>query len=276
MSATQRFRIEAPASELERLIAELDSLGTLGIEEGTGALLAYFPLDAPAGPVAELADAGRGVRISGPEPVPALDWGREWRRGLEPRRVGALWIRPSWCASRGEPELLIDPEQGFGSGEHATTRLCLELLMQLLRPGERVLDVGTGSGILALAARRLGSGPTLGLDVDEQACRNARDNAARNRIRAPVVCGSLDVLASHARYGITVANMLVGELEPLLEPISRHAERALVLSGYLEGERERLRSSVASLGWRPQREMSEAQSGDLWCASSWLHADSLQ
>jgi ribosomal protein L11 methyltransferase len=276
MSATQRFRIEAPASELERLIAELHSLGTLGIEEQTGALLAYFPADAAPGSVAALADAGRGVRISGPEPVAASDWGREWRRGLEPRRIGALWIRPSWCASRGEPELLIDPEQGFGSGEHATTRLCLELLMQLLRPGEGVLDVGTGSGILALAARRLGSGSTLGLDVDEQACRNARDNAARNRIRAPVVCGSLDALAGHVRYDIAVANMLLGELEPLLEPISRHAKRALILSGHLEAERERLRVKVEELGWRPERELSETQSGDLWLASSWLHAEALQ
>jgi ribosomal protein L11 methyltransferase len=276
MNETLRFRIEAPGSEMELLIAELHSLGTLGIEEVGGTLLAYFPADAAPGPVLALADAARGIRLQGPEPVPPVDWGREWRRGLTPRRVGSLWIRPSWCASRGEPELLIDPEQGFGSGEHATTRLALELLTELLRPGERVLDVGTGSGILALAARRLGSGRTLGLDVDEQACRNARDNAARNGIRAPVVCGTLGALAGDARYDIVLANMLLGQLEPWLGHISGHAARVLVLSGYLESERERLHGQVRPLGWQPEREARETQSGDVWCASAWVHADALQ
>jgi len=276
MSETLRFRIEAPASEMELLIAELHSLGTLGIEEVAGTLLAYFPADAAPGPVLALADPARGIRLQGPEPLPSVDWGREWRRGLAPRRVGSLWIRPSWCASQGEPELVIDPEQGFGSGEHATTRLALELLMELLRPGERVLDVGTGSGILALAAGRLGSGSTLGLDIDEQACRNARDNAARNRVRAPVFCGTLDALAADARYEIVLANMLLRNLEPWLEQISCHAARVLVLSGYLEPERERLQAAVRPLGWQPAREAREAQSGDLWCASAWVHADALQ
>lgn len=216
-----------------------------------------------------------GLVVGDAEAVVAEDWERRWRRGLEPRRVGPIWIRPSWCASPGEPELVIDPRQAFGSGEHATTRLALELLLDGLTPGDRILDVGAGSGILLLAAQRFGASG-IGVEIDPVACANARDNARANALDARWIAGSLDALSPAARFDVVVANMLWSRLEPLLSRVCGHADRAVVLSGYLEQERERIESQMRRAGWTCQRELRESQTGDLWCASHWSQVRSRQ
>ena len=273
------FRIELPHAEVERVSAELHSLGTHGIEErmrpgdAGPELLAYFDAsEAQAPRVLALASNERAIRVHGPEPVPKVDWEREWRAGLRPRRVGALWIRPSWCDSMGLPELLIDPQQAFGSGEHATTRLALGLLLDTLEPGDRLLDVGTGSGILALAALRLGAAGACGIETDRVACANALENARRNRLPLQLVCGDVRALAAAARFEIVAANMLLHELLPCLPRLLRAASRTLVLSGYLEEERARLEQGLRESDWKTLREEVEEQSGDRWCARVLGHA----
>ncbi len=272
MEPIELFRIELPHLEVERVSAELHSLGTRGIEErmrpgdAGPELLAYFATSAARAPqILALASDERGIRVHGPEPVPEVDWEREWRKGLRPRRVGALWIRPSWCDSAGSPEILIDPQQAFGSGEHATTRLALRLLLDTLEPGDRLLDVGTGSGILALAALRLGAAWACGLETDRVACANALENARRNRLPLQLVCGELGTLAA-ARFEIVAANMLLRELLPCLPRLLRVASRTLVLSGYLEEERAGLEQVLQDSEWRTLREEVEEQSGDRWSA----------
>ncbi len=273
MSPTLCVRIQAPPEQVERLIAELHSLGTLGIEERPTELLAYFRAGhAPAAEIAALGEARLGICVHEPERVPDTDWERSWRAGLEPHRVGALWIRPSWCTSMGTPEIQIDPQQAFGSGEHASTRLALALALDALVAGDRVLDVGTGSGILGLGALRLGAGQVLGLDIDPQACVNAAENSSRNQLPLALVCGTLDTIAPHARFDLVLCNLLLGGLEPYVRCLVEHASRGLVLSGYLGEERERVRLLVAGRGLVPERELEERQSGDLWCASLWGHA----
>ncbi len=286
MNPSVCFRIEAPRERVEQLIAELYSLGTLGIEEREGApdasrsrcvLLAYFRAeDVPTREIAALRDSGLGIHVHGPERVRELDWERAWRAGLEPRRVGPLWIRPSWCASRGTTEIQIDPQQAFGSGEHASTRLTLGLVLEALVAGDRVLDVGTGSGILGLGALRLGAGHALGLEIDRQACANAALNRARNKLPLSLVCGTLEAIAPGTRFEIVACNLLLSQLEPWVPRLVGHTARALVLSGYLGAERERLHALVATRGLAPIREIEEPQSGDIWCASLWHHARALQ
>lgn len=274
MKTTWRFRIEVPPRDRELLAADLWSLETLGLEETADGLIAYFAGDDPPAAVPALADRVPAARVHAAERVPPRDWEAEWRRGLAPRRVGPLWIRPSWCrsqAGQGEPELVIDPEQAFGSGEHATTRLSLALLLDGLDAGERVLDVGSGSGILLLGALRLGA-RGVGLDVDPVACRNAAGNARANGLPARFFCGTLDAIAPGARFDRVVANLLLGRLQPLLESLRTHAVGVLVLSGYLEGEAARVHAAMDAPGWALERELREAQSGDVWCASRWRHA----
>jgi ribosomal protein L11 methyltransferase len=278
---TQVFRIEAPPEHWDRLVGELHELGTLGIEEretdAPPALVAYFSSSLPSpAPVHALAGLAAGVRVIGPEPVPERDWDAGWKRGLAPRRIGPIWVRPSWCAPAGAPELVIDPEQAFGTGEHATTRLALELLVGQLRAGDRVLDVGAGSGILGLAALRLGAARAFALDCCRQACRGARRNEARNALRLDLACATLDALDSEVRFDVVVANMLLSEFEPLVPRLAAHARRALVLSGYLAGEAPRVERALASAGMVTRLERFEAQTGETWGARVAAHGRDLQ
>lgn len=273
-------RIEAPLEEWDRLVGELHALGTLGAEElpdaSPPALLAYFESRPARDDIRSLASPSRGIRVGEPRSVPAVDWETRWREGLAPRRVAGLWVRPSWCEPAGEPEIRIDPGRAFGSGEHASTRLALELLLGESRPGESVLDVGTGTGILALAALRAGARFALGLDRDPVACESARENARRNGLGLSLLCGTLDAVAPEARFDSVVANLLAGELEPWLDRLASHARGRLILSGYLESQREGILSRMHGLGLEVLSEGSEEQSGERWCACALAHACSLQ
>ena len=122
------------------------------------------------------------------------DWNEVWKRFYKPFRAGThLVVKPTWEAYTPQPGDLImeiDPGMAFGSGTHETTGMCLELLEQVLKPGDRVMDVGTGSGILAIGAALLGSQDVLAVDIDPTAVKVAKENIAQNhlenRIRATV------------------------------------------------------------------------------------------
>jgi ribosomal protein L11 methyltransferase len=262
-----------PTEGAEALIAELDSLGTLGIEEreaqaGEVRMLAYFHSGAIGD--AALEAAARLVpraRWLGCEPVPDTDWEQAWRAGLAPRRIAELWVRPSWCEPAGAPEIVIDPKQAFGSGEHATTRLALRLLLEALRPGDALLDVGCGSGILALGALRCGAGSAVGFDLDPVACENAAENRQRNALPLRLFCGALDALTRAARFDVVVANLLWWQLESCLPRLLEIPRRALVVSGYLEAQRGAVLARLLGPEWECTAQLEEEQGGDVWCAA---------
>jgi ribosomal protein L11 methyltransferase len=145
--------------------------------------------DAAEGLLAEIAaavrDAGGAPVESARRPLDDVDWSTRWREGLGPRRFGRLTVVPSWAPEAGAavgPTVVLDPENAFGSGEHGSTRAALTLLERLLRPGDTVLDLGSGSGILAIAAARLGAARAVGVEEDAEANLVARRNASRNGV----------------------------------------------------------------------------------------------
>lgn len=180
-------------------------------------------------------------------------WEERWREFHRPVRVGPLWIGPSWeTAPADAVTVVIDPGRAFGTGAHATTRLCLELLLD--RPRGSVLDVGCGSGVLAIAAARLGHGPVVALDADDAAVEAARANAAANGVSLDV--RSLDALnADLPAADLVLANLTlegVEALAPLLD-----AAR-IVTSGYLA------RETPALAGWvRVDRRELDGWAGEL-------------
>ena len=167
--------------------------------------------------------------------VEEQDWVRLTQAQFEPIRITSrMWILPSWHQAV-EPDainLVIDPGLAFGTGSHATTRLCLQWLEAHVHPGERVLDYGCGSGILAIAAKRLGAGTVIGTDVDLQAVDSSRANAGINHVACTFV--EPDALTDEP-FDLVVANILTNPLRMLAPALAARVrvDGQIVLSGIL-------------------------------------------
>ena len=174
------------------------------------------------------------------ERVEDQDWVRLTQSQFDPIPISQrLWIVPSWHDAP-DPEaitLVLDPGLAFGTGSHPTTRLCLQWLEANLRGGESVLDYGCGSGILAIAAVKLGAGPVVGVDVDAQAVTAARDNAERNRVEARF---HLPDAAPACQFDILVANILTNPLKALMPLLAARVKAGgrIALSGILAEQAE--------------------------------------
>jgi ribosomal protein L11 methyltransferase len=178
----------------------------------------------------------------------AAGWEERWRDFHRPVRAGPLWLGPPWLpAPRDAVAVVIDPGRAFGTGAHPTTRLCLELLLGL-EPGE-LLDVGCGSGVLAIAAARLGFSPVRAIDVDPAAIEAARRNAARNDVAVEVTLA--DALTAPLQARTVIANISAEAVRDLV----LHVDCAwLIASGYLDriepgAARFRHLKRVCAEGW---------------------------
>lgn len=182
--------------DLEALNVHLEALeraGLLGIAEEAGSATAYFPRRVDALPV-----AGRW------EPVEELDWEAHWRRHARAIQVGPVVVTPPWLA-HDDDAIVINPGQAFGTGDHETTSGCLAALCELPLVDASVLDVGTGTGVLAIAAARLGASPVVAVDTDPLAVDAARANAAANSVHVDVRAGSADGV--DGVFDVVVANL---------------------------------------------------------------------
>ncbi len=256
--------LETSTERAEQASADLWELGAAGVEvrdgEGTpmpgaapppgrAVLVGWFGEAAQA----ERAAAALGGKV---EAVADQDWGEAWKKGLGPISVGRVFVRPSWVSAappEGAAEVVLDPGMAFGTGSHPTTSLCLSALSDLLagRSGASVLDVGTGSGLLAIAARKLGAGRVRGNDNDPVAVEVARENAARNGVEVEL---SAEPLARiDGRYDLVVANILANTLVELAPDVAAHLAPGgvAVVSGILGPQEDEVRAAYAAAGLAP-------------------------
>jgi ribosomal protein L11 methyltransferase len=187
-----------------------------------------------------LAGAGRVLPPHETFSVPEQDWVRATRAQFTPLRITeGLWIVPSWCdpVDPTAINLALDPGLAFGTGSHPTTRLCLEWLVRELHAGETVLDYGCGSGILAIAACRLGAARVVGTDVDPQALVASRANALRNGVK-PVFLPVDRLRVERTPFDVVVANILASPLVLLAPALARRVRPhgRIVLSGILDAQ----------------------------------------
>lgn len=164
---------------LNRLYALLDDFEPVAIHDDLNDAWRVFFRTRASRDAAVAALRSRGLSAS-PIDVPDEDWARRSQQSLRAITAGNLTIAPPWDVPEGVPAIVIEPSTGFGTGHHATTRLCLLLMQRLEWRGARVIDVGTGSGVLALAAWKLGATEVTAVDHDADALANARSNIARN------------------------------------------------------------------------------------------------
>ena len=180
--------------------------------------------------------AGRGLPAFETTEVADQDWVRATQAQFQPIRIDeGLWIVPTWCNApvADAVNIALDPGVAFGTGAHPTTRLCLAWLHCTVAPGRSVLDYGCGSGILAIAAAKLGAHPVTGVDIDPQAVSSSRANGRQNGVDATFA--GVDALAEDARFDIVVANILANPLRLLAPALSQRtvATGAIALAGIL-------------------------------------------
>jgi ribosomal protein L11 methyltransferase len=272
-----RVSVTSPSEELTGLLAEgLVACGGTAVEERGDRVISYIPLTGDEVDLVRTVQTALAAAVGGQpvhyefEHVPEQDWLALWRTGLEPRRVGErIIVSPTWSeveATSRDVVIRIDPQMAFGTGEHASTRGVLRLLQPVVEPGSRLLDVGSGSGILAIAAAALGAGHVLAVESDDDALPNAAENVDRNHVadRVTLLCELVDdaFLEPYAgAFDGILANVLSSVLLPLL-PAFHGALRPggwAILSGILLEEAPRMRAAAAAGGFGIDAEDAEEQ-----------------
>ncbi|MCH2185757.1 50S ribosomal protein L11 methyltransferase [Myxococcota bacterium] len=278
--------LRAPSREIaERLMAEAWESGALGIEERDGGQGVELDLYVGLGEELDLRTALEpfiedGAVWAHRVVVATANWSEAWKAGLEAIEISPrLAVAPSFVDYEGAPGqrvLWIDPGQAFGTGGHASTRLVLEWIDRLaasedsVNQGIEVLDVGTGSGVLALAALALGARRAIGLDLDAVAIVEAQAVAGQNGLRQgfETFIGGIEAVAGQ-RFDWVFANLLKSEMLPILDRLSEAVAPSgwLVLAGLLEGDEHQVSERLARRDLRKEGVRRETDdSGAVWIA----------
>lgn len=239
-------------------------------------LRAYIPDDERLEDTKTALEAALGhMRLMYPMPQPAYraleseDWSEAWKTHYQPMRIGRrLLIRPLWIdiePAPGEIEIALDPGMAFGTGTHPTTQLCLEALERLIEPAQDVLDLGSGSGILAIAAAKLGARQVLALDIDPLAVAATAENARANGVADKIIAqrGSLEnVLGGARRFDLVIVNILARVILQLTEQGLGEVVRPggiAIFSGIIDSQHDEVETALRRAGLRPY---SRHQQGD--------------
>ena len=155
------------------------------------------------------------------------EWAETWKKAFKPFRLGShMVIKPGWCECKieeGDKVIEIDPGMAFGTGTHETTGMCVELVEKYIRPGVTAIDVGTGTGILAIAAAHMGATDVLAIDIDRVAVRVAEENARINGFEGLIRCKAGDLLENvEEQADVVIANIIADVIIMMAEPVRRH------------------------------------------------------
>jgi ribosomal protein L11 methyltransferase len=273
----------AAPDPVRELIPEfLLELGGRGVEENPEGFTTYLPppevvetfLTEAQGRLESLASGRARLEWAW---QPHEDWENLWRQGLGPRRITPrIVVAPTWDTPEKDPEdilITLDPGMAFGTAEHATTRGCLRLLDGRVQEGDRVADIGSGSGILSIAAAHLGARQVLGIEMDPMACEAAQENLQANGVddRVRIIVDEIQASAPipEAPYHGIVANIQRFILVPLLPSFKESLVEGawMILSGILLEEREDLLSATSDQGFNLDQ---EDQEGEWWSGVFYL------
>jgi ribosomal protein L11 methyltransferase len=277
-----RLAIRVQRAQAELVLADLLELAPSGVEETElGEEVIEYAVYGSPGELPELPDlravtGGALIEISTSE-LPD-DWSERWKRFHRPVLIDApvstlpaLYVRPPWeppIERTDVREIVIDPAQAFGTGAHATTRICLELLLELAARDDRrgaVLDVGTGSGVLAIAAAQLGYAPVLGLDNEDESVTAACENAKVNGVG--IDARRFDLRVEPLPWADEPSLVLANLLRPLLLELARTipaTPRDLLASGLLVAEVEEVVEAFAQLGLHERERRHRGEWAAVW------------
>lgn len=262
------LHIETAGDDVRERVIELLVKGGAGaVQEVGAALLTHLPESAVLDALCEsLSHTGATVQRTA---LGEVDWSTRWITRVGVQRIGRIAIAPPWMSdeiAHAEIPIVIEPAMAFGTGEHETTRGMLALMQSLVARGSLVADLGSGSGVLAIAAAKLGAGRVVAIEMDPDAIGNATENVERNGVENTVTIVQGDaaaLLPLVAPVSLVLANIISSvlmELSPLMHRALPPGGKA-VISGILVSEREDMLSSLAVDGWILESELRE---GEWW------------
>ncbi|MEX0685656.1 MAG: 50S ribosomal protein L11 methyltransferase [Balneolales bacterium] len=238
-----KLDIKIPDKLQEFLISALDNMEFSGFEEYDDRLICYVPQNRFSDVDREYIETWlMGQReecyILEESLIEETNWNQTWEESIRAQIIGDFFVKPTWSVEvtpKDKILLEIDPKMAFGTGYHETTRLVLRFLPQYVNEGYNILDVGTGTGILAIAALKLGAKYALGVDVDEWSYNNALENALLNGVNSQLDIrqGSLDLLSKDQQFDVVLANIDRNTLNSLASDLIHHTGRILILSGLM-------------------------------------------
>lgn len=248
----------APETDaIEHLLAAVDDASPTAVEEQPLGIRIFFATETDRNAAAAIAlDAVANATITHLL-VPDENWAERSQAALQPIRVGRIAVTPPWAAgevSDAPIVITIQPSMGFGTGHHASTRLCLALLERHCPPGGGVLDIGTGSGVLAIAAWRLGAATALGIDFDPDALVSAAENVESNKAGDAVRLAAMDITRDEAalagRFDLACANITGAMLQRHAAHVAATLAQGglLIASGFQVHERHDVSAAFAAVG----------------------------
>jgi ribosomal protein L11 methyltransferase len=264
----QTLTVEVPEADAEATQDLLHEAGAMGLEvrdregplmpgvrapaPGEALLVAYFEdVDTAEAAREQVAEAFPSARLR-LEEQPQQDWSNAWKALIKSVQVGRLWVGPPWDAQNAPADklrLIIEPKMAFGTGDHPTTSLCLGAVDAYMatHPGASVLDVGTGTGVLAIAAKRLGASRAVGTDNDPVAVELARENAELNGASEVELSGK-ELTQVEGTFELVVANILANTLIELAPLIVAKVKDKLLLAGVLAHQKADVEAAYVNLG----------------------------
>jgi len=264
--------VELPEAEAELAEDALHELGAMGLEvrdreappmpgvrgpaAGESLIVAYFSDGEEAESAREeLAERFPGARLA-LEEKPQEDWSNAWKALIKSVQVGRLWVGPPWDAAQAPQHqlcIVIEPKMAFGTGDHPTTFLCLAAVDDFMRdhPGASVLDVGTGTGVLAIAAKKLGAGRVVGTDNDPMSVTLAQENAGVNAT-PDVEFSGRELTRVEGIFDLVVANILANTLVELAPLIGPKVGKRLILAGVLAHQKVEVEQAYVAQGLVPE------------------------
>lgn len=252
----------------QAMVAALFAAGAGGVHEQDSILVTQVPAGTDLTPIHAEAAAHAGVTVE-IEELGAVDWSAAWPTQVGVQRLGPITIAPPWLAGEaadGSHLVTIEPGMAFGTGEHETTRGVVRLLPAVVREGDSVADLGSGSAVLAICAAKLGAQRVFAIEMDLDAIPNAEENVARNGVddRVVVLHGDAQaLLPAVAPVRVILANIISSVLLELAPAMRKAlaAEGVVVMSGVLVTERDGVLAALADSGWTLVAEDTE---GDWW------------
>ncbi len=268
-----RVEFELSPDLHELFIAELMDLDFYGFEQFDDKLVAYIEKkrfnDSNREYLEQLIAAYSGDSIMEFEDIPEQNWNETWERTIQPQRIGRFLVKPTWSTESpaGDEILLeIDPKMSFGTGYHATTRLMLQQIQKIDLSGKTVLDAGTGTGILAIAAIKLGAKKAVGFDIDTWSRDNALENILLNKVENSVEIrfGGIDTIDENEAFDLVLANINRNVLVEMIPDLVDHTNEGgvICLSGLLETDEDAVRDVLSEL----PVEVTDIQHEEEWIA----------